>query len=91
MNIKIVDVPVGGKLVVYREQLSSHTIVRADSDPDLKRAIKRNIANQIANYMLDNNLIEINLRDDPITFTKEIVARVCIVPDDKIRIVRKMI
>lgn len=90
-TIKTVDVPIGGKLVVYREQISSHEIARADSDSDLKRVIRRNIANQIALYMLDNNLIEINLRDDLNTFTKEIVARVCIVPDDKIRIVRTMI
>jgi len=91
MNIKIVDVPVGGKLVVYREQLSHHTIVRANSDSDLKRAIQRNIANQIALYMLDNNLIEINLRDDPNTFTKEIIARVCIMPDEQVRTLRRIV
>jgi hypothetical protein len=91
MNIKTVDIPIGGKLVVYRESISQHTVARADSDSFLKTAIKQNIANQIALYMLDNNLIEINLRDDPNTLYTEIIARVCIVPDDKIRIVRTMI
>jgi len=91
MNIKTVDIPVGGKLVVYREQLSSHTIARANSDSDLKRFIKQNIANQIALYMLDNNLIEINLKDNPITLYTEIIARVCIMPDEQVRTLKKIV
>ena len=91
MNIKTVDIPIGGKLVVYRESISQHTVAKADSDFSLKTAIKQNIANQIALYMLDNNLIEINLKDNPITLYTEIIARVCIMPDEQVRILRKII
>jgi hypothetical protein len=90
-NIDTVDIHIGGKLIVYRNIINPDIITMAKNDDELKMQIKEAIARKIAWYMLDKNLIEINMRDDPNSFSKEIVARAYLVPDDQIRILRRII
>jgi hypothetical protein len=85
------DLHIGGKLIVYRGIISLEMMAQAKNDDELKMQMKANIAQELAMYMLDNNLIEINTRDDPNSFSKEIVARAYLAPDDQIRILRRIV
>ena len=90
-TIYTVDLHIGGKLIVYRGIISLQMMAQAKNDDELKMQIKEDVARAIARHMLDNNLIEINTRDDPNSFSKEIIARAYLAPDDQIRILRKII
>lgn len=90
-TIDTVDLHIGGKLIVYRGIISLQMMAQAKNDNELKMQIKEDVALGLARYMLDNNLIEINTRDDPNSFSKEIIARAYLAPDDQIRILRKII
>lgn len=90
-DIDTVDIHIGGKLIVYRGIISLQMMAQAKNDDGLKMQIKEDVARAIARHMLDNNLIEINTRDDPKSFSKEIIARVYLAPDDQIRILRRIV
>lgn len=90
-DIDTVDLHIGGKLIVYRGIISLQMMAQAKNDDGLKMQIKEDVARAIARHMLDNNLIEINTRDDPKSFSKEIIARAYLAPNDQIRILRRII
>lgn len=90
-TIDTVDLHIGGKLIVYRGIISLQMMAQAKNDNELKMQIKEDVALGLARYMLDNNLIEINTRDDPNSFSKEIIARAYLAPDDQIRILRRIV
>lgn len=90
-DIDTVDLHIGGKLIVYRALIYPDIMDRAKNDDELKMLIKEDAARALARYMLDNNLIEINTRDDPKSFSKEIIARAYLAPNDQIRILRRII
>lgn len=83
------DYLIGGKLVqgkvvmdeVYSELLRS-------GDADAKRNIKKTLIIQMAEYMLENNLVEFTQQDDPLTFRKHIAVRAYLAPNDQVKILR---
>ncbi len=88
VEFSTVDVPIGGKLIQAKLELSVTEAMSFQSDDDYKRAIKRKIASDLARVMIESNLIEFTRLPQPTTGTDIIYARCYLAPDDNVKILR---
>ena len=83
------DYAIGGKLVQGRAIMDeSFSELLRGGDSDAKRNIKKSLVLQMAEYMLENNLVEFTQQDDPLTFRKAIMVRAYLAPNDQVKILR---
>lgn len=83
------DYAIGGKMVVGRTEMSEEfRILLEDGDFDAKKEIKNRLIHQMAEYMLEHNLVEFTYHDDPITFRRKIAIRAYLAPNDQVKILR---
>ena len=83
------DYAIGGKMVVGRAVVSEDfwSMIQ-NGDAEAKRKLKLDLAQQMAVFMVDNNLMEFTSSDDPSTGNKRIAVRAYIAPDDQVKILR---
>lgn len=87
------DYPIQGKMIVARIHLPAGASAASMSESERKE-IRKALVEQMAHFMLDNNLAEF-MRDrtiDPNSFepVDRIAARCFIVPDSNVKIVRAL-
>jgi hypothetical protein len=82
------DYLIGGKLVVGRVNMDDTFAEILGKDIDAKQRLKEKLVHDMATYMLENNLVEFTQQDDPITFSKTIMVRAYLAPNDQIKILR---
>jgi hypothetical protein len=58
------------------------------SDYESRQQIKQQLIQQMAQYILENNLVEFTQLDDPITGAKRIKVRAYLAPNDQVKILR---
>lgn len=83
------DPIIKGEMVVCQFYISMADLVMAKSNEHLQNEVKKNLAINIANYMMDNGLIEYTRLDDHNTSTVRFLGRVCVVPKNTVQILRK--
>ena len=88
VEFSTVDVPIGGKLIQAKLELSYIEAINFQSDDDYKRAIKQKVASDLARVMIEGNLIEFTRLPQPATGTDIIYARCYLAPDANVRILR---
>ena len=84
MNIDLAD----GKLLYVQMNITDEFVLRMDDDT-WKKQIKENLAKQLADMILQQNLIEFTQMNDPYNNTRMVTARVYLVSKDQISKVRK--
>ena len=84
----VVDIPIGGKLVQSKFELSPTEQMHFRSDDDYKRAIKSKMANELARYMIEANLVEFTHMPHNTIGNDIIYARCYLAPDDNVKILR---
>ena len=83
------DYIIGGKMVVGRAEMNEDfRMLLEDGDEDAKRAIKSKLIHDMAEFMLENQLVEFTHYDDPITFSRKIAVRAYLAPNDQIKVLR---
>jgi hypothetical protein len=83
------DYAIGGKMVVGRAEMDeSYTILLQNGDKDAVKHIKEKLIHDMAQYMLENNLVEFTHQDDPLTFRRKIAVRAYLAPNDQVKILR---
>ena len=83
------DYAIGGKLVQGKAIMDeSYSELLRSGDAEAKRNIKKTLVIQMAEFMLENNLVEFTQQDDPLTFRKAIMVRAYIAPNDQVKILR---
>lgn len=82
------DYLIGGKLVVGRAILDESYVQLMKTDIEAKQKVKMDLIQQMATFMLENNLVEFTQHDDPLTFRKAVTVRAYIAPDDQVKILR---
>ena len=88
-NIK--EYPIGGKMVTGKCIVTDDQYMDLRlSDDDLKLAIKKDLAKQLALHLIDNKLAEFTMRENAADFSRTYHVRCFVTPDDQIRILRKM-
>ena len=53
--------------------------------------LKEKLIHQMAEFILENKLVEFTHWDDPITFDRHIAVRAYLAPDNQVRIIRSVI
>ncbi len=83
------DYVIGGKMVVGRATMTDHyRMMLEDGDDDARQNIKRELIMQMADYMLQNNLVEFTYQDNPMDMTRSIAVRAYLAPNDQVKILR---
>jgi hypothetical protein len=82
------DYAIGGKLIVGRASMDETFAEILGKDIDAKKRLKEKLVHDLATYMLENQLVEFTLHDDPITFNKTIAVRAYLAPNDQVKILR---
>ena len=86
------DIAIGGKMVVGMATMTeSYRLMMEDGDKESIKAVKNQLIHQMAEYMLENNLVEFTYRDDPISFSRMIAVRAYLAPNDQVKIIRSVI
>jgi hypothetical protein len=82
------DYAIGGKMVVGKVNLSDNFREMIENgDDDAKRQIKSSLIHQMAEFMLENKLVEFTQMQDH-TGNKHIMVRAYLAPDDQVKILR---
>jgi hypothetical protein len=88
------DYAIGGKMVVGKATMDqSFMELMQNGDFDAKQNVKKTLIMQMAEYMLENNLVEFTQQKglcDPHTFqdTTVIMVRAYLAPNDQVKILR---
>ena len=82
------DYIIGGKLVVGRAVLEDTFAELLGRDVDAAKRIKQKLANDIAMFMLENQLLEFTQFKDPIVYKTHVAVRAYIAPNDQVKILR---
>lgn len=87
------DYAIGGKLVVGKAVMDESFLVMQTADPDARQNIKKSLVSQLAEYMLENNLVEFTQQKgfpNPHTFQEQtvIMVRAYLAPNDQVKILR---
>jgi hypothetical protein len=82
------DYIIGGKLVVGRASMDETFAEILGKDIDAKKRLKEKLVHDLATYMLENQLVEFTQQDDPMTFSKTIMVRAYLAPNDQVKILR---
>lgn len=87
------DYIIGGKLVVGRAVMEqSFMDLLNNGDEDAKQNIRRSLIMQMAEYMLDNNLVEFTQQKqyDPSKYEAQtaVMVRAYLAPNDQVKILR---
>ncbi len=89
INFETYDYAIGGKMVVGRAEMDeSYTMLLQDGDKDAVKYIKEKLIHDMAQFMLENNLVEFTHVDDPMTFRRRIAVRAYLAPNDQVKILR---
>lgn len=80
------DHEIGGKMIVASMSIAEELALRL-TDQALKDNIKKELAVQLAMYMLENNLLEFT-QVDHIFGAKDIKCRAFLTPNDQVKILR---
>jgi len=90
-DIKVEDHQIGGKLIRVSVLINDHEMMNVVNNEKAKEMMRSQLAYQLAEYMIQNKLIEVTKIPDPSHFGHRIVARCYLAPDSNIKILRRAV
>lgn len=87
-DFKTYDYIIGGKMVVGRASMEDSYAAQMNVDFDFRASVKKKLIMDMAQYILENNLVEFTQYDDPLTMCKNITVRAYLAPNDQVKILR---
>ena len=88
VDFQTYDYVIGGKLVVGRVIVEDEFAQFMRTDYDARDRIKQKLIQDMAQYMLENKLVEFTQMNDPITYKTQITVRAYLAPNDQVKILR---
>ena len=88
LNIQTEDIAIGGKIVVGSIVVSAETILRIQSEAEYAKYVKTTLAKQLAEFMIENKLLEFTTGEDPVNQTKMVRVRGYLAPDSQVKLLR---
>lgn len=83
------DYVIGGKMVVGKAVLTDSYVQMVNGlDHEARMQLKYKLANDMATYMVENNLVEFTQQDDPYTLDKTVMVRAYLAPSEQVKILR---
>ncbi len=81
------DYTIGGKLVVGRAVIDDSYWSLMNSDVEARQKVKEKLISDMAQYMLENNLVEF-MQQKNVDMTTTVVVRAYLAPNSEIKILR---
>ena len=88
VDFKTYDYVIGGKMVVGKATMDASYSQMMMSDYDARLQLKQKLISDMAQYILENNLVEFTQQDDPMTMGKTVFVRAYLAPNDQVKILR---
>lgn len=88
VDFKTYDYIIGGKMVVGKATMDDSFATMLMSDQDARENLKKKLISDMAQYILENNLVEFTQQDDPMTLRKNVYVRAYLAPNDQVKILR---
>lgn len=88
VDFKTYDYVIGGKMVVGKATMDEAYSQMLMSDDDARMHIKKKLISDMAQYILENNLVEFTQQDHPMSMGKTIFVRAYLAPNDQVKILR---
>ena len=86
------DYAIGGKMVTGRAAMTEQfRMMMEDGDANAIKQVKEKLIHQMAEFILENKLVEFTHQDDPITYNRQIAVRAYLAPNDQVKILRSVI
>lgn len=82
------DIAIGGKMVVGSIVVNVETIFKLQSEAEFAQYVKTKLATQLAEYLIENKLLEFTTGEDHINQTKMIRVRGYLAPDSEVKLLR---
>jgi hypothetical protein len=86
-DFKTYDYTIGGKLVVGRAVIDESYQHLMLSDAESRQRVKEKLISDMAQYMLENNLVEF-MQQKNVDMTTTVVVRAYLAPNNEIKILR---
>ncbi len=86
-DFKTYDYTIGGKLVVGRAVIDETYQQLMMSDQEARQRVKERLVSDMAQHMLENNLVEF-MQQRNVDMTTTVVVRAYIAPDSQVKILR---
>jgi len=78
------DLPIKGTLVIVNHNVNEKYSIKGNT-----LQLKQELATKLAEYMINNDLIEFTKIEEPTNFMTRYYARVCLVPKNIVQILKK--
>lgn len=89
VDFQTYDYVIGGKMVVGKAVLTDSYVQMVNGlDHEARMQLKYKLANDMATYMVENNLVEFTQQDDPYTLDKTVMVRAYLAPSEQVKILR---
>ena len=88
VDFQTYDYLIGGKLVVGKATMEDSFAQMLMSDKEARLELKKKLISDMAQYILENNLVEFTQQDDPLSFRKHVYVRAYLAPNDQVKILR---
>ena len=87
-DFKVHDYIIGGKMVVGRATMVESYALQMNTDQTFRDEVKKKLIMDMAQFILENNLVEFTQYDEPLTMNKHIAVRAYLAPNDQVKILR---
>lgn len=89
-KFEIDEFAIGGKLLSITVSMGEDQYLQSQNDHYWKQEMRNKLVERIVDRILQENLIEITTNLDPVTFTRQINARLYLAPDSQVKIIRSL-
>ena len=90
MNVEVKEFAIGGKLVALKCMVSESKLANFKSETEFKTFIKMQMANQLAEFLIDNKLVEFTQKYSAVNDSRLICVRCYLAPDSQVKILRTL-
>jgi hypothetical protein len=87
-DFKTYEYMIGGKLVVGRAVIEDSYWTLMNSDAEARKQVKSKLIHQMAEFILENNLVEFTQAQNPMDFSTTVMVRAYLAPNDQVKILR---
>jgi hypothetical protein len=88
LDVNTYDYTIGGKMVVGKVTLDPSFSELMLSDAEARKLLKTRLCQELAGYMLENNLVEFTKMEDLSTLRSTVYVRAYLAPNDEVKILR---
>lgn len=82
------DYAIGGKLIVGKAVLEDSYSQLMKTDMEARKRVKQKLIQDLAEYILENNLVEFTQMQDPMSFNTQIHVRAYLADGPTVKILR---